>query len=221
MAYTPINWQTGQTITAEKLNKMDNGWSVDNTQLFSETVTTTAGDIGNSAVLSYTEGTFPDSMDITFDSTEYTCPRQSGYGQYWYGAPNPGDWSTYPFVLLFMSEQWTLVTQTAGTYTISATALTAEASSNFVLASKTATTNLIQSVSPFFFTLYSTTWQEVYDAMSANRLCVRSVNDGENIDFYIAITASSTDYSVRVISPLQSGVYIRYQASSADDPLSD
>lgn len=28
MSYTPINWQTGDTITAEKLNKMDNGWLV-------------------------------------------------------------------------------------------------------------------------------------------------------------------------------------------------
>ena len=25
MAYTPTNWQTGDTITAEKLNKLENG----------------------------------------------------------------------------------------------------------------------------------------------------------------------------------------------------
>ena len=42
MSYTPINWQTGDIITAEKMNKMDNGWSVESSsqQLFSETVTT-------------------------------------------------------------------------------------------------------------------------------------------------------------------------------------
>ena len=28
MSYTPINWQTGEIITADKLNKMDNGWRV-------------------------------------------------------------------------------------------------------------------------------------------------------------------------------------------------
>lgn len=39
MIYTPINWQNGDTITAEKMNKMDNGWGIGEVELFSETVT--------------------------------------------------------------------------------------------------------------------------------------------------------------------------------------
>ena len=131
MAYTPINWQTGDTITAEKMNKMDNGWSVSSTQLFSETVTTVAGQLDNSAQLAYTGTDTPNSMTITFDSTDYACPQQSGGGQYWYGAPNPDDWSTYPFVVLYMSGAWILITETAGEHTVSASSSSLNVSDSF------------------------------------------------------------------------------------------
>lgn len=131
MSYTPINWQTGDTITAEKMNKMDNGWDVSSTQLFSETVTTVAGQMGNSAQLAYTGTDTPNSMTITFDSTDYACPLQSSGGQYWYGAPSPSDWSTYPFVVLYMSGAWILVTETAGEHTVSAITNTLDVSDSF------------------------------------------------------------------------------------------
>lgn len=46
MSYTPTNWQTGDTITAEKLNKMESGISANDTALtpFIVTLTPTAQD---------------------------------------------------------------------------------------------------------------------------------------------------------------------------------
>ena len=85
MAYTPINWQTGDTITAEKMNKMDNGWGVQNTQLFSESVTTTAQGGMNGGVLSYSTLIDSASIVVSFNGTDYTCSRIEVFGQYFYG----------------------------------------------------------------------------------------------------------------------------------------
>lgn len=122
MAYTPINWQTGDTITAEKLNRCDNGWGVESTQLFSETVTTVdQGDgVSNFAELSYSGTSAPSSMTVTFDSVSYDCPQQDYGGVYVYGAPNRGDFSSFPFSIVFMNGEWKIYTQTAGTYALSA-----------------------------------------------------------------------------------------------------
>lgn len=235
MSYNKRTWATGNVVGAVDLNRIENGiadidvdeirgWSMQSTQLFSETVTTADNGGGmNMGVLVYSQTIDSDTITVTFNNTNYTCPRVDAFGEHFYGGftQSGPDFSQFPFAIESGQNGNALYTQTAGTYTISAAASTAEVSSNFVLASKTATTNLIESVSPFFFTLYSTTWQEVYDAMLANRLCVRSANDGERIDIYIAVTADSTDYSVIVMNPLQGGNFIRYEASSADDPLSD
>ena len=86
MAYTPINWQTGDTITAEKMNKMDNGWGVQNTQLFSESVTTSVYE-----GMSFATGTFSysalisdESVVVTFNGTDYTVARGGEDGYYYY-----------------------------------------------------------------------------------------------------------------------------------------
>jgi hypothetical protein len=135
MAYTPINWQTGDTITAEKLNKMDNGWGIQNTQLFSETVTTVAGDFGNSATLAYSDWIRNDTIIINFDGTDYTCDKITlsdtiyGYG----GAGSKAlDFTEYPFALVSVRNgSNTLYTETAGTHTISVAAPGMQTSDNF------------------------------------------------------------------------------------------
>lgn len=88
MSYTPINWQTGDTITAEKLNKMDNGWSVESTQPFSETVTTER----ESQYAPYATGVFAHSqlinsgtITVTFNSVSYICNRIDYAGYIYYG----------------------------------------------------------------------------------------------------------------------------------------
>lgn len=134
MAYTPINWQTGDTITAEKMNKMDNGWGVENTQLFSETATTEASEYGNEAVLTYSQLINAETITVTLDGNTYTCQRiqmSEGYG---YGGVNSSweyDFSQYPFAIVSDNGENIFATQTAGTHTVSAIVETVEVSDEF------------------------------------------------------------------------------------------
>ena len=100
MSYTPINWQTGDTITAEKMNKMDNGWSVTTsmTTLFEESGTSSSR---GEAILTYSEIISADVLYVTFNGTDYTCPVTEANEVYYYGAFDGSnyDWTTYPFFL--------------------------------------------------------------------------------------------------------------------------
>ena len=140
MSYTPINWQTGDTITAEKMNKMDNGWGVGTIQLFSETVTTRDSGQGfATSNLSFTASDQPPEMlTVTFNGVDYQLQRIEiddgvfGYGEVGQSGP---DFTNYPFFLMIMLSDWAvLYTATAGTYTISATGSGIASSDNFKLA---------------------------------------------------------------------------------------
>ena len=162
MSYTPINWQTGDTITAEKLNKMDNGWSVSSTQLFSETVTTVSGEYGNEGELSYSGQVNAAEIVVTFSGTDYTCPvvtMNSGTG---YGGVDSEwnyDFTDFPFALVFSPGGNFLATETAGTYAISVNTKSIELSSDFQEA--------VSSASGVFIAVENiTTWQEIYDALA-------------------------------------------------------
>lgn len=145
MTYTPINWQTGDTITAEKMNKMDNGWAVESSsqQLFTETVTTTLDpdypDDPAWGGLAYSTLITADTLTVTFDGTDYTCPRialgtDSSYGGWSNGAP---DFTNYPFAISSMdfmgSINNSVATATGGTYTVvaSSTSSSIETSEQF------------------------------------------------------------------------------------------
>lgn len=170
MAYTPINWQTGDTITAEKLNKMDNGWGVERTQFFSETVTTVAGSKLNSATLAYTGTASPDTMSIAFDGVDYNCAKQVLDGDsYAYGASNPTDWTTYPFILNHYSGEWWLYTQVAGTYTISASGSDLQVSDNFKAAVNKSIDAVVSAI-PFQCVNGLTTQNEIEEALAACRI---------------------------------------------------
>lgn len=189
MAYTPINWQSGDTITAEKLNKMDNGWGIQNTLLFSETVTTVAGAMGNSAQLSYTGTDFPESMNITFDGTGYNCTLQSYSARYWYGASSPSDWSTYPFMVLFMNDAWLLITETAGEHTVSASASSLQTSDNF----KSAVNSAVDaSAMPFRLVPDVTTYDEAIAAVTAGRLLYFYFDDSISSQCFFVANLSTT-----------------------------
>ncbi len=140
MAYTPINWQTGDTITAEKMNKMDNGWGMQNTQLFSETATTVAGEYGNETELTYAESITADSITVTFDGNEYTCPSVIVNGNICgYGGVDSSwayDFSQYPFAIVSDNGVNYFATQTAGTYAVALTAPTVAVGDNFITAVK-------------------------------------------------------------------------------------
>ena len=137
MAYTPINWQTGDTITAEKLNRCDNGWGYENTQLFSETVTTTTDQSDDySAYLSYSPVIMYNSIVVTFDGTDYECDRIDFNDSYFYGgfsttAPGP-DYTDYPFFIASNDGNPNLLyTETEGEHTIAVVADSVQCGVNF------------------------------------------------------------------------------------------
>lgn len=168
MAYTPINWQTGDTITAEKLNRCDNGWGVESTQLFSETVTTASSEYGYSAVLSYAATINAPVLAVTFDGTEYTCPRIDMFDSYSYGGMGESgpDFTDYPFLITPMGGN-VLFTETAGTHTVTASAEGVEVSDNFRAAVGSCVDT---STMPMLCVSGITTYNEMLSAMEARRL---------------------------------------------------
>ena len=168
MAYTPINWQTGDTITAEKMNKMDNGWGVQNTQLFSETVTTVDTGQGFSAgALTYSTLISASTLVVTLNGTDYICPRIDSGGSYFYGGfDGAPDFTDYPFIIYSTSGLNQLITQTAGTYTVSAKVDDLEVSDQFVTAVKKAN----PVIAPMLCVDGATTFDEMQQAREDNRL---------------------------------------------------
>ena len=119
--------ESGGGITPEIMALIQNAqWKSESTeQLFSETVTTVAGEVGNVATLSYTEQITADTLTVTFDGVEYTCPKITFEGDnYAYyggiGATGP-DYTEFPFAIASGPNGDNYIyTQSAGTHTISA-----------------------------------------------------------------------------------------------------
>lgn len=134
MAYTPINWQTGDAITAEKLNRCDNGWSVANgvATVFNDSVTTT--DANNREVVIEPTEDFSTASEIVviLDNVTYNLTGFDDEGYWTWGAPY-NDFSVYPFSIYTNNGGFIFVSQTAGTYSlqIQAVAKTVETSSDF------------------------------------------------------------------------------------------
>lgn len=164
MAYTPINWQTGDTITADKLNRCDNGWSVESTQLFSETVTTT--DTGQGFAMGQVqyvfESTRPPEVTVTFNGTDYICAinAQNGYGEL--GASGP-DFTNYPFYIAPSYNGTNIVTSTAGTYAVAMSTQSVEVSSDFSTATAAA------APKPLFVDGLTVTYNDCLTAFVAGR----------------------------------------------------
>lgn len=171
MAYTPINWQTGDTITAERLNRMDRGWSVGSTQLFSETVTTAGQDGMYSAALTYSQLINADTITVTFDGTEYTCPRIDAFDQYFYGGFSEQGpvFTEYPFTISSFNISNTVYTETASEHTVSVTATSMQVSSDFSSAVDAAST-IDATMVPFRCIPGVTTYAEMRAAADAGRL---------------------------------------------------
>ena len=136
MAYTPINWQTGETITAEKMNKMDNGFAVTRgtTTYFDGSVTVPNG--SSPVSLSDVTGDFSSASEITatLDSVAYNLTGFDDDGFWTFGAPY-GDFSTYTFSISFGSGAAVpdFIAEEAGTYAlkIEAAGMAIETSSDF------------------------------------------------------------------------------------------
>lgn len=161
MAYTPINWQTGDTITAAKLNRCDNGWGYESTQLFSETVTTTdTGDGYAAGQFDYWFENLPPEVVVTFDGTDYTCERNEQNG---YGDIGPA-FTRYPFYLYSDRNGTHLLTDTAGTHTVAVSVSSVECSDNFANAVSTVLGQL--QIGQLWLEQGVTTQDEFYDALN-------------------------------------------------------
>lgn len=144
MAYEKQNWQTGDVITADKLNHIEEGLvnsvgdrgfecTEDYVTLTDESVTTVNNNDYRDGALVYSECITADTIKVTFDGTEYICENVSTIeGQYEYGAPYNGstgnfDWSEYPFNIVSTifddTVNNTITTETSGTYQVKIEAL--------------------------------------------------------------------------------------------------
>ena len=228
MTYTPINWQTGDTITAEKMNKMDNGWGVESTQILSETVTTQL-DMDDNIVgqLAYSQPIDYSTITVTLNGTSYECNRLDAFGGHFYGgfSEQGPDFSNYPFFIFSGNFENMLYTETAGTYAIAVIAGAIQVSSNFTTAVK-ATGMLFQVIED------DTTWQEVLDAVIDGKLAyfvnwglgetgIVSAGIGYIADVSWVILAGGTTYNVRTVGIDSNGNIqtTHLQASSADGVL--
>lgn len=212
MAYTPINWQNGDTITAEKMNKMDNGWSVESafSQFFSETVTTAEMQGLYAATLAYATQITADTLTVIVNGTEYTCSKfrdEDNFGpcNYYGGFGSNGpDFTTYPFFIRTGDDGTNMFVTTAeGTYTVVAGAVseTIEVSDNFA--------EVVSTVSVFSITdtsgTLNKTFAEIRDAFLAGKNCI--INKGTEYRLVYAVDVNSLYVYIQ-------GNY--YAASSAD-----
>lgn len=175
MAYTPINWQTGDVITAGKLNKMDNGWSVGNTQLFNESVTTVESDGLNMATFDYDSPINYSTITVIFNNNEYTCSRIDAFGNYYYGgfSANGPDFSVYPFAIECNTglNSNNIYTSIAGTYSVSVSGNTIDISDNFSAAVGDVLEDVMGgSPLPFLCVSDTTTYSEMALAAASGRL---------------------------------------------------
>lgn len=217
MTYTPINWQTGDTITAEKLNKMDNGWSViqSTQQLFSGSVTTEDDDGEAWGTLPYDGTITADSLAVTFDGVLYDCPKQQATLGFAYGGWDGSavDFSEIPFVIWTNGNE--IQTASEGTFAISASveASSVEASADFQKA--------VLSTGVFIATTNVTTWQEVYDAMSVGKVVFVKVDGSGTVEHRpVLLASSSSGYEVSAACADGGSIGLAYfTAQSADSPI--
>lgn len=174
MSYTPIGWQTGDTITADKLNKMNPGWGVSSTQFFSETVTTTDTGHGFAAgsLVYVFQSEPPETAVITFDGASYACNLNSNNGYGDAGASGP-EFTNYPFYIWPKSGTTEIYTSTAGEHTVQFATQGIEVSDNFSAAVGMAMPEPEPDV--FWISAFDgstdKTYNEIYDAFMAGTRC--------------------------------------------------
>lgn len=122
----------GGGVTPEIMAQIENAqWKTETSeQLFSETVTTVDDGERGYTDLSYSELITADTLIVTFNGTEYICPAQKSSGNpvVAYGAtfdPVTGEpnWDACPFFIQSLPGLGNnIYTETAGTYTVSASA---------------------------------------------------------------------------------------------------
>lgn len=223
MAYTPINWQNGDTITAEKMNKMDNGWGVANVQLFSEVAPTVSSQGLNLAQLTYAELIEDAVLIVTYDGYDYSCPRIEAFDAYFYGGftEQGPDFSQFPFAIQSSPQSGnTIFTKTAGEHAVSAVGAGIEIGNEFEKAVK-AVINTLPKTS-FRIIPGQTTWIEARDAVNAGSDVYVLYSDGNRASILFVGSNPSGDYVARGIRLTSTGdapYAVQLSASSPDGVL--
>lgn len=133
MNYETHTWENGETITAEKLNHIEDGIAEGSDKGYECTETKAVLTEESVDVESEMQGVYvgrlqfvftnipSETLSITFNGVKYDCNRISagdGYAYGGYGEFGP-DFSIYPFIIFVgVSELTQLATETAGTYII-------------------------------------------------------------------------------------------------------
>ncbi len=168
MSYTPTVWQTGDTITAEKLNKLEGGVAdatlidTEETVLFSGSVTTEEHNGIYGAQIDCDLSDSPEQIKVTFDGTEYTCEKiDNGGGLIVYGGfgESGPDFSEYPFgIVCVTGNSNSILTETAGAHQVEITAVTRSINQD------------IGNLFPLIIKNETTNFEEMEDALARNRL---------------------------------------------------
>lgn len=183
MAYTPTNWQTGDVVTAERLNKLENGvtsaqvYTESETVRFSGEVTALAQGGVNSAEIDCNLLDAPEQITVVFDGTEYTVDKVVGDDGAVYGIieNDMPSFSQYPFCIYAdtATPRAMLVTETASTHQV-------------VIKTVTRTINSeLQAALPFRAVVGTTTLAELEEAWGSGRL-VYYIKDGGTIYFLLS-----------------------------------
>lgn len=218
MSYTPIGWQTGDTITAEKLNKMDNGWSVETaTQTLCNDTITSVDDGGMYCAQLSASSITADTIVVTFDGSTYQCAKDGDGG---YGDSVDFTFATYPFRI---ESDGFIITETGGSHIVKVETVetTYDASTAF--------TGVVNSIGPVFRAYANvTTWQEVHDAVKAGKIVYiikdTEIDDNElkvQIVTRVFIDENTGNYYVEAIAQPNgsSASIVGYVATTANGPI--
>ena len=214
MTYTPINWQTGDTITAAKLNKMDRGWNAETTVFFDGTLTTvddgTETSYSNWASFEPDSPIVADSITVTIGGQTYECRNHaSGYYEYgatWDDSIGGYDYSEYPFFIGVYDNLGTrLYTETAGTYT-----LRIETSSYVVSADFSAAVTLGVVPSVMLCVSGETTFDDMVAAYEDGRLLIFHT---ANVTYATYIITGFSNNSNCIFIPSSSSINASFDAN--------
>ena len=188
MTFEPKTWSCGDTITAEELNRMeqgiedasDKGYECTETEVtaFDGSLTTVSMSGFSGAPFVSSQPIDGNQISITFDGVDYELPKTVVDSDIYYGEidSNGPIFTTYPCVIAVAQDSNYLFVASNGTYQLSITVTEKSVATTecFKSAVKSASTLLLKAVSEDEISIeditytrvaYDHTWQEVHDAL--------------------------------------------------------
>ena len=207
--YSKQTWKTGDVITQEKLNHMEDGistgggiYTYSEVSLFDGSVITAKQSEGvsfTSATITL-QGDLPKSdISVTFNGQDYTLPY--GYserlGDYWGEVVNnTPSFTSYP-LLIGLSDHYLVVTPEAGTYSLkisnSSLVVNDNFKSNFIF--------VVNAEERDSIIYLDKTWQEINDAMLSSLLAVVIISSSTgSLAELVTSTNQNSGYNVYTIA---------------------